>query len=329
MVLGLQAVKLASAALRGLSVAYVKGPVDNAPAELAPLGFVVTAASMVSGDSPAADPVYAMVTLMSVTLTRAPAWAVGITQGVSAVKGALLVSMGTRGCHMGASAALVLAPKALGASGTLLLLAIEMGTHSRWCATARQATQGNGVRSVLLDTLGTHQGQAADANHVSAVGTSTPRTLELVTLTRGSACVAYTIQRGRTVPTASLASMGRQPKRAVTDVPATSWAQTPSIVHPRRGATATGAVGSAHAFPMSRALAVIAVLPISGISPVAMAASPVPATQAEPEVLPAMSSLGSATAMLALEEEPVRSARSSTGETLVCSVVLAIVTSVA
>lgn len=76
--------------------------------------------------------------------------------------------------------------------------------------------KGNGARSVLLDTLGTHQGQAADANHVSAVGTSTPRTLELVTLTRGSACVAYTIQRGHTVPTASLASMGRQPKRAVT-----------------------------------------------------------------------------------------------------------------
>lgn len=144
---------------------------------------------------------------------------------------------------MGDSAALVLALKALEASGTLLLLATAMGTPSRWCATARQATQvrgevhtglgrgeaagsnpyafpnydkGNGVSSVLLDTLGTHQGQAADANHVSAVGTLTPRTLELVTLTRGSACVAYTIQRDRTVPTASLASMGRQPKRAVT-----------------------------------------------------------------------------------------------------------------
>lgn len=68
-------------------MAYVKGPVDNAPAEPAPLGFAVTAASMVSGASPAAGPVCAMVTLMSVTLTRAPAWAVGITQGVSAVKG--------------------------------------------------------------------------------------------------------------------------------------------------------------------------------------------------------------------------------------------------
>lgn len=37
-----------------------------------------------------------------------------------------------------------------------------------------------------------------------------------VTPTRGNACAAYTTQRGRAVPTASLASMGRLPDRAVT-----------------------------------------------------------------------------------------------------------------
>ena len=37
-----------------------------------------------------------------------------------------------------------------------------------------------------------------------------------VTPTRGNACAAYTTRRGRAVPTASLASMGRLPDRAVT-----------------------------------------------------------------------------------------------------------------
>lgn len=58
--------------------------------------------------------------------------------------GALLASMGTRGFHMGASAGPVPALKALGANGTLLLLAIGMGTPSRWCATAGQATRVSG-----------------------------------------------------------------------------------------------------------------------------------------------------------------------------------------
>jgi hypothetical protein len=58
--------------------------------------------------------------------------------------GALLVSMGIHGCHMGASAGPVPALKALGASGTLLLLATGMGTPSRLCATAGQATQVSG-----------------------------------------------------------------------------------------------------------------------------------------------------------------------------------------
>lgn len=177
--------------------------------------------------------------------------------------------------------------------------------------------QGCGVKLVPLGTLGTHQGQAASANHVSAVGTLTPRTLMPVIPTRGNACAAYTTQRGRTVPTASLASMGRLPDRAVTvsvegermvgvglccsvspslmcsswlaqAVPATCWAQIPSSAHPLTGATVTQAVGSAHASPMSRALPVTAVPPTSGILPVALAASPVPATQVEPEDPPAM-----------------------------------------
>lgn len=54
------------------------------------------------------------------------------------------------------------------------------------------------------------------------------------------------------------------------------------------GATVIQAVGSAHAFPMSRALPVTAVPPTSGILPVAMAASLVPATQVEREDPPAM-----------------------------------------
>lgn len=72
------------------------------------------------------------------------------------------------------------------------------------------------MKLVPLGTLGTHQGQVASANHVSAVGTLTPRTLMPVIPTRGNACVAYTTQRGHAVPTASLVSMGRLPNRAVT-----------------------------------------------------------------------------------------------------------------
>lgn len=327
-VLALRAVKPASAALRGRSAAYVKGPAGSVPAEPVPLGFAVTAASVVSGASPAAGPVSAMGTRTSVTPTQAPAWAVGITQGVSAVKGALLVSMGTQGCHMGASAGLVPVLKDLGASDTLPLRVTVMATPSKWCATASQATQDYGASPAPLGTLGIHQGQAASANLVNAVGTLTPRTLVPVTLTRDNACAAYIIQRGHTVPTASLASTGRRPERVVTDVPATSLAQIPSIAHLLTDATVTQVQGNAHAFLMSRALAVTAVHPTSGTLPVAMAASPVPATQAEPEALPAMSSPGSATVMMALVDEPVLSARSSTGGTLDCSAVPVIVTTV-
>lgn len=326
MALVLQAVKPASAVQKGHSVACVKGLVDNAPAELVPLGFAVTAVSVASGDSLAAGRVSAMGMQMSVTPTRVLAWAAVITQGVNTVKGALLVSTETQGCHMGASAGHVPALKALGVSGTLLLPAIGMGTPSKWCVTAGQATQDCGVKLVPLGTLGIHQGQVANANHVSAVGTLIPRTLMPVTPIRGNAYAVYTTQRDLTVPTANLVSMGRLPDRAVTDVPATSWAQIPSSVHPPISATVTEAVGSAPAFPMSRVLAVIAVPLTSGTLPVAEDASPVPATQAEPEAPPAMSSQGSATAVLALVGGPVLSARSSTGETLGCSAVPVIVT---
>ena len=157
--------------------------------------------------------------------------------------GALLASMGTPACPTGASAGPAPAPKALAAGGTLLLPATGMGTRSRSCAIARQATQVSGevqardqggaaglsthamppdhgqgwdAKLVPPDTLGTHQGQAAGANHVSAVGTLTPRTRMHVTPGRGNACAAYTTRRGRAVPTASLASLGRLPGRAVT-----------------------------------------------------------------------------------------------------------------
>lgn len=324
--LALQAVKPASAALRGHSVAYVKGSVGSAPAELVLLGFTVTAASVASGDSLAAGHVSAMGMQMNATPTQEHAWAAVITQGVSTVTDALLASMGTHGCHRGASVGPAPALKAPGAGGTLLLLAIGMGTPSRWCATARQATRGCGAKLVPLGTLGIHQGQGASASHVSAVGTLTPWTPMPAIPTRANACAAYTTQRGHTVPTASLASMGRLPDRAVTAVPAISWAQIPSSAHPLTSVTVTQAVGSAHASPMSRALPVIAVYPTSGILPVAMAASPVPATQVEPEDPLAMSLQGSATAMLASVGEPVLSARNSTGETLGCSAVPVIVT---
>lgn len=240
--------------------------------------------------------------------------------------GALLASMGTLGCHMGASAGPAPALKSLGAGGTLLLPAIGMGTPSRSCATAGQATRGCDAKLVPLGTLGTHQGQVAGANLVSAVGTLTPRTLMPVIPTRGNACAAYTTQRGHAVPTASLASMGRLPNRAVTVASATQWAQIPGSAHPLTGATVTQAVGSAHASPMSRVLAVTAVPPPSGILPVAMAANLVPVTQVEPPPPPATSSQGSVTAVPASVGEPVLSARSFTGETLGCSAVPVIVT---
>lgn len=94
-----------------------------------------------------------------------------ITQEENTVKGALLASMGIHDYHMGASVVPAPAPKAPRASRILLLLAIEMGTPSRLCATAGQATQDFGVTLVPLGTLETHQGQVAGANLVSAVGT--------------------------------------------------------------------------------------------------------------------------------------------------------------
>lgn len=326
MALAPQAVKPASAAPRARSAACVRGPVGSAPAELVPSDFAATAASVGSGDSLTAGHVSAMGTRTNATPTLALAWAAVTTPGVSTAKGALQASMGTLGCHMGASAGPAPAPKALGASGTLPLLAIGMGTPSRSCATAGQATRGCGVTLVLPGTLGTHRGQVASANHVSAVGTLTPRTPMPVIPTRGNACAAYTTQRGHAVPTASLASTGRLHDRAVTAAPVTCWARIPGSARPLTGATVTQAAGSVHASPMSRALAVTAVPPTSGISPVAVAASPVPATQVEPEAPPAMSSQGSATATRASGGEPVLSARSSTGETRGCSAVPVTVT---
>lgn len=129
--LALPAVKPASAVLRVHSVVCVTGPVVNAPAALVPSGFAVTTASVVSGDSLAAGPVSATGMQMSVTLTRVLAWAAVTTRGASTVTGALLVSTGIRGCHMGDSAGPVPVLKALGASDTLLLLATGMGTPSR------------------------------------------------------------------------------------------------------------------------------------------------------------------------------------------------------
>lgn len=180
------AVKPASAAPKGHSAACVKGLLGNVPAALVPLGFVVTAADVASGDFLAAGHVSAMGMLTNATPTQAFAWVAVITQGVSTVKDALLASMGIHGCHMGASAGPVPALKALEVRGTLLLLATGMATPSRLCATASQATLGHGVKLVPLGTLGTHQDQVAGVSHVTAVGTLTLWTLMPVTPTRGN-----------------------------------------------------------------------------------------------------------------------------------------------
>jgi hypothetical protein len=151
------------------SVPSVKGLVDSAPADLVPLVFAVTTVNVASGDSLIAGRVSAMGVRMSVIPTQALAWAAVITRGASTVKGepraatvvggwagclqitlihfptgALLVFMGTHGCHMGASAGLVPALKALGASDTLLLLATGMDIPSKLCASVEKATQVSG-----------------------------------------------------------------------------------------------------------------------------------------------------------------------------------------
>lgn len=61
----------ASVALRGHSVAYVKELLGSVPAELVPLGFAVTTASVANGDSLIAGHVSAMGMQMNVTLTQA------------------------------------------------------------------------------------------------------------------------------------------------------------------------------------------------------------------------------------------------------------------
>lgn len=297
---------------------------DSVPAELVPLVFAVTAVNVASGDSLTAGRVSAMGVRTSVMPTQALAWAAVITPGASTVKGASLVFMGTRGCRMEASAGLVPALKVLGASGTLLLLATGMDIPSKLCATAELVTPGFGVKLVPPGTLETHQSQVDGVNCVSAAETLTPRTLMPVTPTRGDACAVCTTQKGPTVATASLASMGKRPDRAVTAVPAILSAPIPSSAHLLTSATVTQSVGSAHASPTSKAL-VVTVVPLTfGTSPVAVAASLVRATQPGLEAPPAMSSQGSATVMSALVGGLVLSAKSSIGETLVCSAVLVI-----
>lgn len=59
----------------------------SAPAELVPLDFAATAASVGSGDSPTAGHVSAMGMRMNATPTLALAWAAVITPGVSTAKG--------------------------------------------------------------------------------------------------------------------------------------------------------------------------------------------------------------------------------------------------
>lgn len=59
----------------------------SAPADLVPLDFAATAASVGSGDSLAAGHVSAMGMRMNATPTLALAWAAVITPGVSTVKG--------------------------------------------------------------------------------------------------------------------------------------------------------------------------------------------------------------------------------------------------
>lgn len=71
-------------------------------------------------------------------------------------------------------------------------------------------------------------------------------------------------------------------------VPATFWAQIPGGAHLPTCAIVTQALGSAHAFPMSKASTVTIVPPTFGTLPVAVAASLVLVTQAGPEALPAM-----------------------------------------
>lgn len=66
----------------------------SAPAELVPLGFAATAASVASGDSLAVGHVSAMGMQMNATPTRALVWAAMITQGVSTVKGEPGVAVG-------------------------------------------------------------------------------------------------------------------------------------------------------------------------------------------------------------------------------------------
>lgn len=152
----------------GHSVPYVMGLVDNVPAELVPLVFAVTTVNVVSGDSLIAGRVPAMGVQMNVTPAQVLAWAAVITPEASTVKGepsagvsgwwlgrlpavnthfsadALLAFMGTHGCPMEASADLVPALRALGASGTLPLLATGMDTPSKLCATAELVTPVSG-----------------------------------------------------------------------------------------------------------------------------------------------------------------------------------------
>lgn len=59
----------------------------SAPADLVPLDFAVTAASVASGDSLTAGHVSAMGMQMNVTPTQALAWAAVTTLGVSTVTG--------------------------------------------------------------------------------------------------------------------------------------------------------------------------------------------------------------------------------------------------
>lgn len=324
--LALQAAGPANVALMAASAVCVTRPAGNAPAGLELLGYAVIGASLGSGASPAAAPVTAMGTRMSVILARGPARDAGTTQQETTVRGVRLASMETRCWHPVATAGLALVLRAQGASATLPPPAIRTGTPSRWSATASLGTLAHAVKSVPPDTLGTPRGQEADANRVNAATTLTPWTLRPATVEADSVYDVYITPRGLDVPTVALGTMGRPPTRAAEGAPVTFWAQNAVSALLKTNAVVTQAVGSARACPTFRDRAVTVVPPISGTWPADEAASPVPATLAMLPVLPAMSSQGSAIAEQASEAAHAPSARRITGEILACSVGPVIVT---
>lgn len=171
------------------------------------------------------------------------------------------------------------------------------------------------MKNVLLVITVTPLNLVGSANLVVAVTTSTYQILRHVTSVLASVSSACTTLKDPTAACARADTMEMLPAATAGSAPATSWARSAVSVCLEMTVCASVPQDSVSVCLMSLDRPVITALPTTGTWQVGGAVSPVAVTPTMPTHLPVMSSQASASAVLALEERPVKTARRTTGVT--------------